>query len=117
LEILAFTASSRVNLRMAHLFMICSNIKLTGPAESIGIDAMTIHEWNQRDSTMNVQRKLEILADANPARGIRASLPASNAKHLRKGAIATKQSMPQRVERWIASAFAKASADKSLRSQ
>ena len=28
-----------VNPRLAHLFMICSNIKLTGPAESIGIDA------------------------------------------------------------------------------
>ena len=27
----------RVNPRLAHLFMICSNIKLTGPAESIGI--------------------------------------------------------------------------------
>jgi hypothetical protein len=31
---------------------------------------MAIHEWNQRDSTMAVQRKLEILADANLARGI-----------------------------------------------
>ena len=54
----------RVNPRLAHLFMICSNIKLTGPAESIEIDAQAIHEWNQRDSTMDVQRKLEILADA-----------------------------------------------------
>ena len=53
--------------------MICSNIKLTGPAESIGIDALAIHEWNQRDSTMDVQRKLEILADANLVRGIRAA--------------------------------------------
>jgi hypothetical protein len=49
--------------------MICSNIKLTGPAESIGINPLAIHEWNQRDSTMGAQRKLEILADANPARG------------------------------------------------
>ena len=32
-----------VNPRLAHLFMICSNIKLTGPAESIGIDARAIH--------------------------------------------------------------------------
>jgi hypothetical protein len=30
---------------------------------------------------------------------------------------ATKQSMARQAERWIASAFAKASADKSLRSQ
>jgi len=59
-----------MNPRSAHLFMICSNIKLTGPAESIEIDALAIHEWNQRDSTMDVQRKLEILADANLARGI-----------------------------------------------
>ena len=50
--------------------MICSNIKLTGPAESIGIDTLAIHEWNQRDLTMNVQRKLEILANANLARSI-----------------------------------------------
>ena len=54
----------QVNPLLAHLFMICSNIKLTGPAESIGIGALAIHEWNQRDSTMDVQRKLEILADA-----------------------------------------------------
>jgi hypothetical protein len=32
------------------LFMICSNIKLTAPAESIEIDTPAIHEWNQRDS-------------------------------------------------------------------
>jgi hypothetical protein len=50
--------------------MICSNIKLTGPAESTAIEALAIHQWNQRDSTMAVQRKLEIMADANPARGI-----------------------------------------------
>ena len=49
--------------------MICSNIKLTGPAESIAIDALTIHEWNQRDSRKTMQRRLETLADANPARG------------------------------------------------
>ena len=59
-----------MNPRLAHLFMICSNIKLTGPAESIEIDVQPIHEWNQRDSTMDVQRKLEILADANLARGV-----------------------------------------------
>jgi hypothetical protein len=59
-----------MNPRPAHLFMICSNIKLTGPAESIAIDAVAIHEWNQRDPTMNVQRKLEIPADANFTRGI-----------------------------------------------
>jgi hypothetical protein len=34
----AFTASSRVNPRLAHLFMMCSNIKLTEQRESIGID-------------------------------------------------------------------------------
>jgi hypothetical protein len=70
LEILTFAASSRVNPRLAHMFMICSNIKLTGPAESIGIDALAIHERNQRDSTAVVQRRLEIPADANPAHGI-----------------------------------------------
>jgi hypothetical protein len=34
-----------------------------------------------------------------------------------QGSAATKQSIAPRAERWIASAFAKASADKSLRSQ
>jgi hypothetical protein len=38
-----------MNPRLAHLFMVCSNIKLTGPEESIGIDTQAIHEWNQRD--------------------------------------------------------------------
>jgi putative DNA modification/repair radical SAM protein len=32
--------------------------------ESIEIGARAIYQWNQRDSGMNVQRKLEILADA-----------------------------------------------------
>src|SRR5260370_7276837 len=54
----------RMNPRLAHLFMICSNIKLIGPAESIGIGVELIHERNQRDLGMDVQRKLEILADA-----------------------------------------------------
>src|SRR6267154_2698586 len=53
-----------MNPLLAHLFMICSNIRLTGPTESIGIGVQAIHEWNQRDSVMDVQRKLEILADA-----------------------------------------------------
>ena len=53
-----------MNPRLAQLFMICSNIKLTSPAESIAIDTLAIHERNQRDLTMDVQRKLEILADA-----------------------------------------------------
>src|SRR5580698_10887707 len=44
--------------------MICSNIKLTPGAESIRIRNLSFLEWNQRDSTMDVQRKLEILADA-----------------------------------------------------
>src|ERR1700750_1301758 len=61
---MCFTASSRVNPRLAHLFMGCSNIKLTAAAESIGIDVAAIHERNQRDFGMDVQRKLEILADA-----------------------------------------------------
>src|SRR5262249_45338205 len=52
------------NQRLAHLFMICSNIKLTGPGESIELRLNRIHTWNQRDSGMDVQRKLEILADA-----------------------------------------------------
>jgi putative DNA modification/repair radical SAM protein len=53
-----------MNPRLAHLFMICSNIKLTGYEESTGIGIEPIHEWNQRDFGMDVQRKLEILADA-----------------------------------------------------
>jgi hypothetical protein len=48
-----------VNPRPAHLFMICSIIRLTGPVESIGIDPREIHEQNQRDSTMDVQFKLD----------------------------------------------------------
>ena len=59
-----------MNPRLAHLFMICSNIKLTGPAESIEIDTLAIHEWNQGDSTVDAQFRLEILADANRARRI-----------------------------------------------
>ena len=46
------------------MFMICSNIMLTWPEESIGIGVQAISEWNQRDWIMDVQRKLEILADA-----------------------------------------------------
>jgi putative DNA modification/repair radical SAM protein len=53
-----------MNPRLAHLFMICSNIKLTERGESIGIDGRAIYERNQRDLGMDVQRKLEILADA-----------------------------------------------------
>src|SRR4051812_23561411 len=44
--------------------MVCSNIKLTAPQESIELGLFGIHEQNQRDSHMDVQRKLEILADA-----------------------------------------------------
>src|SRR6185437_15028876 len=44
--------------------MICSNIKLIGPAESIELAVFQISKWNQRDSSMDLQRKLEILADA-----------------------------------------------------
>jgi len=57
-----------MNPRLAHLFMICSN--KASRAESIEIGTLAIHQWNQRDSTMAMQRKLEIMADANPARGI-----------------------------------------------
>src|SRR3954469_3791284 len=56
--------SQKENQRLAHLFMICSNIKLTMPRESIELADLGIHELNQRDSNMDVQRKLEILADA-----------------------------------------------------
>src|SRR6201994_3885829 len=52
------------NLRLAHLFMICSNIKLTAGGESIELVLLQIRKLNQRDSGMDVQRKLEILADA-----------------------------------------------------
>jgi predicted DNA-binding helix-hairpin-helix protein len=44
--------------------MVCSNIKLTGPAESIGIVTRTIRERNQWHSGIDVQRKLEIPAGA-----------------------------------------------------
>src|SRR6201985_421418 len=44
--------------------MICSNIKLTARQESIGLAGWGIREWNQGDFGMDVQRKLEILADA-----------------------------------------------------
>jgi probable DNA metabolism protein len=36
--------------RLAYLFMICSNIKLTDPEESIGIAVQVIHQRNQGDS-------------------------------------------------------------------
>src|SRR6266571_1578103 len=48
-----------MNPRLAHLFMICSNIRLTKPTESIGIDAQAIHEWNQRDSAVGFNRHCE----------------------------------------------------------
>src|SRR5437870_3031743 len=35
--------------------MICSNIKLTGPRESIGITALRIREWNQGDSRQRTE--------------------------------------------------------------
>jgi hypothetical protein len=129
-----------VNPRPAHLFMICSNIKLTGPAESIAIDALRIHEWNQRDLAMAVQRKLEIPEDANRARGIpRKALPfivpgrphLLDGTRLRKGSSrrpcnwdlgldrrrhCEKPSIFRHAEAWIASAFAgRVMADKSLR--
>src|ERR1700761_9197997 len=53
-----------MNPRLAHLFMICSNIKLTAATESIELAKRRIQQRNQRDSNMDVQRKLEILADA-----------------------------------------------------
>src|ERR1700760_1797169 len=52
------------NLRLAHLFMICSNIKLTAAGESIELVLLQIRKLNQGDSRMDVQRKLDILADA-----------------------------------------------------
>src|SRR5215475_1644664 len=44
--------------------MICSNIKLTGRAESIELARRAILEGNQMDSRMDLYRKLAILADA-----------------------------------------------------
>ena len=35
------------NQKLAHLFMVCSNIKLTGPQESIELGGHKIHERNQ----------------------------------------------------------------------
>jgi uracil-DNA glycosylase len=42
-------AGSLLNSPLAHLFMICSNIKLTGPEESTGIGVQMIHKQNQVD--------------------------------------------------------------------
>src|SRR6201985_3212353 len=53
-----------MNPRLAHLFMICSNIKLPPSAESIRPGILVFLKQNQRIPTMDVQRKLEILADA-----------------------------------------------------
>jgi hypothetical protein len=39
--------SQKENQRLAHLFMICSNIKLTAPLESIELARLRIHERNQ----------------------------------------------------------------------
>src|SRR6266478_3481445 len=45
--------------------MICSNIKLTGPAESIRIDGLSDSRVESKGfRAMELQRKLEILADA-----------------------------------------------------
>src|SRR6201986_3437032 len=44
--------------------MICSNIKLMATAESIELARRVIHQRNQRDSRMDLDRKLAILADA-----------------------------------------------------
>src|SRR6266851_10402800 len=49
-----------MNPLLAHLFMICSNIKLTGPAESIGIHSRAIREWNQWDSGMGRERSITL---------------------------------------------------------
>jgi hypothetical protein len=46
------------------------------------------------------------MAGSNPGHfllALSSPLPATNAKQLCKGAIATKQSMPQQAEKWIAS--------------
>src|SRR5258708_19977536 len=40
---------SKVNPRPAHLFMICSNIKLRWPEESIGIEICVFREQSQWD--------------------------------------------------------------------
>ena len=37
------------NRKLAHLFMVCSNIKLRRPGESIAIGVCVFLEWNQRD--------------------------------------------------------------------
>ena len=48
-EVWPLAGAFRDNQQLAYMFMICSNIKLTTPAESIGIAAGLIHKWNQRD--------------------------------------------------------------------
>src|SRR6266702_1974459 len=47
-------ALKKENRRLAHLFMICSNIKLTGRLESIELAICRIHERNQEDSSTHV---------------------------------------------------------------
>src|SRR5262245_34173540 len=64
LEDIGAAAGFERNQKLAHSFMICSNIKPTAREESIGLAIRVNHEENQRDSRMDVQRKLEILADA-----------------------------------------------------
>ena len=54
-----------MNLLLAHLFMICSNIKLTGPAESIGIQGWVIHEQNQAAKIFDFKRA--VMAGLVPA--------------------------------------------------
>src|SRR5690349_7317663 len=56
---------SEENQKLAHLFMICSNIKLTGPAESIGIAALPIHEGNQVD-TRQVRSSPKCISSPSP---------------------------------------------------
>jgi hypothetical protein len=49
-EFRAATGSSGENQKQAHLFMICSNIKLRPAAESIRIGGLVLHPRNQTDT-------------------------------------------------------------------
>jgi hypothetical protein len=56
---------------LAHLFMICSNIKLTPARESIGIGILVFLQWNQRRSRHFGARQLGASPESIPTRSLR----------------------------------------------
>jgi hypothetical protein len=56
---------------LAHLFMICSNIKPTPARESIGIGILVFLQWNQRRSRHFGARQLGASPESIPTRSLR----------------------------------------------